>query len=36
MKNCYKLSTIKKSLIISLISALIGVLQMALFLPDGV
>lgn len=37
MKNCYKLSTIKKkSLIISLISALIGGLQMAIFLPDGV
>jgi hypothetical protein len=36
MKNCYKLSTIKRSLIISLISALIGGLQMAIFLPDGV
>jgi|GEM_PF-6387282 len=36
MRNCYELSKIKKSLIISLISALIGGLQMALFLPDGV
>lgn len=36
MKNCYELSTIKKSLIISLISALMGGLQMAIFLPDGV
>ena len=35
MKTYYKLSTIKKSLIISLISALIGGLQMAIFLPDG-
>ena len=35
MKTYHKLSAIKKSLVISLISALIGGLQMAIFLPDG-
>jgi len=36
MKNLYKSSAIKKSLMISIVAALLSSLQMALFLSDGV
>ncbi|RZJ87709.1 MAG: MFS transporter [Chryseobacterium sp.] len=36
MRNWYQLTTLKQSVYISLVCALLGSIQMALFLPDGV